>query len=156
MSTRLKKPDNTFVAALGLSRQAINVPLPTIPTAAGSVNAYINAPFVGKLVAAYFSGVDALATSDTNYASFTVTNLGQDGLGTNAMLASTPAGVNTTKATGGAAIVANTKKTLTVHGTAGNKVVAETDRIKITATVTGTLGNTVTFPVVTLVFERTA
>ena len=72
------------------------------------------------------------------------------GAGSAAMLAATDA--NTTKATGGAGLSANTLRTLTLNGTAANLVVAAGDRLRIRATVSGTLANTVTFPVYSLNF----
>jgi hypothetical protein len=66
------------------------------------------------------------------------------------MLAATDA--NTTKATGGTGIAANTVRSLTLSSTAANLVVASGDRIRIRATVSGTLANTVTFPVYRLNF----
>jgi len=111
----------------------------------GNSDVYVIAPAAGTLTSAVFSGVDALATSDTNYITFTITNLGQAGSGTAAMLAATDA--NTTKATGGTALAANTVRSLTLSGTAANLVVAAGDRLRIRAAATGTLANTVTFPV---------
>ena len=92
-----------------------------------------------------FSGTDALAASDTNYITWTFTNLGQAGSDTDAILASSDA--NTTKSTGGSAISANTKRTLTLTSALTDLDVIEGDRIRIRAAVTGTLANTVTFPV---------
>ncbi len=111
----------------------------------GNTDAYIIAPAAGSLTSIDFSGVDALAASDSNYITFSVTNLGQAGAGTAAMLAATAA--NTTKSTGGTALAANTKRALTLTSTAADLVVAAGDRIRIRAAATGTLANTVTFPV---------
>jgi hypothetical protein len=97
-----------------------------------------------------FSGVDALASNDTNFITFSITNLGLTGSGSAVMLAATDA--NTTKATGGTALVANAARTLTLNGTAANLVVAAGDRLRIRAAATGTLANTVTFPVYRLNF----
>jgi len=116
----------------------------------GNSDVFMIAPAAGVLSSAVFSGVDALAANDTNYITFSITNLGQAGAGSAAMLAATDA--NTTKATGGTAIAANTVRTLTLNGTAANLVVASGDRIRIRATVSGTLANTVTFPVYRLNF----
>jgi hypothetical protein len=121
----------------------------TIATTSNT-DVYVIAPYAATLASVSFSGVDALATSDTNYITWTITNLGQAGAGSTAMLAATDP--NTTKATGGAAIAANTVKALTVNGTAANLVVAKGDRLRIRAAATGTLANTVTFPVYSLTF----
>lgn len=117
----------------------------------GNTDIYVIAPMVGVLSSILFSGVDALAASDTNYITWTITNLGQAGAGTNAMLSSSDA--NTTKSTGGAAISANTKKTLTKNTTASLITVLTGDRLLIRAAVTGTLANTVTFPTYMLQFD---
>ena len=119
----------------------------------GNTDGYLLVPETGTLAGADFSGIDALAASDTNYITFSITNLGQDGAGTTAMLAATAA--NTTKTTGGAAIVANTKRALTVHGTAANLVVTAGDRLLVRAAATGTLANTVTVPSYLLRFAGT-
>ncbi len=112
----------------------------------GNTDTYITASQAGVLTSVEFAGVDALATSDTNYITWTITNLGQAGAGTTVMLATSPAGINTTKATGGTAIAANTRYLFTLSGTAANLVVASGDRLLIRAAATGTLANTVTFP----------
>ena len=136
------------------ARKPIQVDSATIATT-GNTDAYVIAPETGTLASVDFSGVDALATSDTNYITWTITNLGQAGAGSTAMLATTPTGVNTTRATGGAAIAANTKKSLTVHGTAANVAVTAGDRLLVRAAATGTLANTVTFPTYILRFTGT-
>jgi hypothetical protein len=67
------------------------------------------------------------------------------------MLAATDA--NTTKSTGGTALTANARRVLSLNGTAANLVVAAGDRLRIRAAATGTLANTVTFPVYLLNFS---
>lgn len=116
----------------------------------GNTDAYVIAPQAGVLSSVLFSSLAALAKSDSNYVTFSITNLGQAGAGSTAMLAATA--VNTTKATGGVAIAANTKLPLTLNATAENLVVAAGDRLLIRAAATGTLANTVTFPVYLLSF----
>lgn len=116
----------------------------------GNSDVFVIAPAAGVLTSAVFSGVDALAASDTNYITFSVTNLGQAGAGSAAMVAATDA--NTTKTTGGTALSANAARSLALNGTAANLVVAASDRIRIRAAATGTLANTVTFPVYRLNF----
>jgi hypothetical protein len=122
----------------------------TIATTSNS-DAYVIADAAGVLTGARFSGTDALAANDTNYITFTITNLGTSGSGTATMLAATDA--NTTKATGGTALTANASRSLTLNGTATNLVVAAGDRLRIRAAATGTLANTVTFPVYNLIFS---
>lgn len=134
-----------------MSKKTITITVPTVPTAAGSVNGYGISPG-GRLVSAVFSGVDALAADDTNYASFALKNLGQAGAGTTDML-STAAG-NSTKTTGGAALAANTKRSLTLSSTLANRDTVEGDRLKFVATGAGTLANTITEGRVLLTFQR--
>ena len=55
--------------------------------ATGNTDTYMIAAATGTLSQAFFSGTDALAASDTNYITFSVTNLGQAGAGSAAMLA---------------------------------------------------------------------
>jgi len=111
----------------------------------GNSDVFVIAPAAGTLTSAVFSGTDALTTSDTNFITFSITNLGLTGSGSAVMLAATDA--NTTKVTGGTALTANAARTLTLNGTAANLVVAAGDRLRIRAAATGTLANTVTFPV---------
>lgn len=137
---------------IGDPTNALQVNPATVATT-GNTDGYVIAPETGTLSSIDFSGVDALATSDTNYITYSVTNLGQDGAGSTAMLAATDA--NTTKATGGSAIAANAKRALTLHGTAANLAVTAGDRLRIRAAATGTLANTVTFPAYLLRFAGT-
>ena len=60
---------------------------------------YIIAAKTGKVTSIVFNQLSGLAAHDTNYLTFSVTNLGAAGAGTAALLAATDA--NTTKATGG-------------------------------------------------------
>lgn len=113
---------------------------------------YVICPFAGTFTGGDFSGIDALAASNTNYITFSVTNLGQAGSGTNPLLAATAA--NTTQVTGGTAIAANTKWSFTINGTGSNLIVAKGDRLRIRAAATGTLANTVTGSKARLYFTR--
>ncbi len=145
----------SVISAVPAGDNNADVPLNTATIATtGNTDGYIIAPETGSLSAMDFSGVDALAASDTNYITWSVTNLGQAGAGTNPMLAATA--VNTTQATGGSAIAANTKRALTLNGTSSNLLVTKGDRIRVRAAVTGTLANTVTFPTYLLRFLPSA
>jgi len=124
-------------------RKSIPAESATIATT-GNTDIYVIVPEAGTLDSVDFSGVDALTANDTNYVTFSITNLGQAGGGSTVMLAATDA--NTTKATGGTGIAANTKRTLTLTGTGADLVVAAGDRLRVRAAATGTLNNTVTFP----------
>lgn len=120
----------------------------------GNTDEYFTAPFAGILTAALITPLVALTANDTNYITWTFTNLGQAGAGSTAMLAATDP--NTTKATGGVGLAISTPRTLTLSGTAASLVVAAGDVIRIRATATGTLANTVTRPIYSLSFTRTA
>lgn len=125
--------------ALGARRvnyYTINVDMGTI-AATGATTKYAIVGKSGTVQQAYFSGVEALATNGSNYVSFTIVNLGQTGAGTADVILATAA--NSTNSAGGAAIAANTKRVLGLHGTAANLLVTEGDRLKIIATVTGTI-----------------
>lgn len=121
-----------------------NTPGTTSIATTGATSEYVIASKSGTLVGIDFSSLAALAANDTNYITFSVVNLGQAGAGSTAMLAVDDA--NTTKATGGSALVANSKRQLTLHGTAANLAIVEGDRLQIIATATGTLAGAVTRP----------
>lgn len=110
----------------------------TIATTGVSVSTMI-AKYAGTLASAIFTSRDGLAADNTNYITFAIVNRTN---GAAAMLAATDP--NTTKLTGGAAIVAYAKRTLVLNGTPANLAVAAGDVIEITATATGTLTGTVT------------
>jgi len=126
--------------------------LPTVTTT-GAVTVYLIAPEAGTLSSVDFAGATALAANDTNYITFTLVNKGQAGSGSTAMLAATDA--NTSKATGGAAIVQYGKRALTLNGTAANLDVVKGDVLALTVTAAGTLANTITLSTVLLRFGGT-
>ena len=116
----------------------------------GNSDVFVIVAADGTLSGVDFSGVDALAANNSNFITFSITNLGQAGAGSAAMLAATDA--NTTKVTGGTALTANARRSLTLTGTAADLIVVVGDRLRIRAAATGTLANTVTFPVYNLNF----
>lgn len=126
--------------------------LATIATGAGVTESTLIAKFAGRLAAVQVVAKDALAANDTNFVLFTVVNRGSGG-GSTAMLAVSAA--NGTQATGGAAIVPYTKRSLTLNATPANLVVAVGDTISVIATVTGTLANAVSAPSFLLTFTPT-
>lgn len=107
---------------------------------------YLIATKTGKIAGAVFSSLAALAAHDTNFVTFSITNLGQAGAGTAAILAATAA--NTTKITGGTALSANTKRTLTLSSTVADLAVVEGDRLLVRFAADGTLAGAVTRPIV--------
>ena len=145
----LSKQINAFDLFGNMQSEIIATPA-TIATT-GNTDWYVIAPFSGVLVSVDFSGTTALATNDTNYITFTITNLGQAGAGTTVML-SAVAG-NTTKATGGVALAVNTKRSLIISTVINATLVGEGDRLLVRAAATGTLANTVTFPTYLLKFK---
>lgn len=153
MPSKLRASDGSFVSAGNIAEVPVQKDSATIATAAGATDVYITAPVTGRLKAAQVTPLVALVASDTNYITFSATNQGQAGSGTAVMLAATAA--NTTKATGGSALAVNTRHNLTVSATTADLAVTKGDRIKVTATVSGTLPNTVTVPTYLFTFERT-
>ncbi len=123
-----------------LSREAQPFAPTTIPTTGGA-EATFKAKAAGTLAGVSVGGKDALAANNTNYLTWTVTNKGSTGTGTTAMLATSPSGVNTTKSTGGTALTVYHPNALTLATT--GLTIARDDVITVTATVSGTLANTV-------------
>lgn len=117
----------------------------------GNTDWYIIAPISGQLSEIDFSGTDALATHADNYITFSITNLGRAGAGSTAMLQASD--TNTTKATTGTAIAADTVRELLVSNAVNAGSVVKGDRLRIRAAATGTLANTITNSVFTLRFK---
>lgn len=133
--------------------QALNVPgLASIATTS-TTDSYLQAGKAGKVTHISFGSLAALAASDTNYITWTITNLGQAGAGTTEMLAATD--VNTTKATGGTALVASSHRALTLTATVASLAFSEGDTIRFRATATGTLAGAVTIPRYTFSYDGT-
>jgi len=132
-------------------RSVVTAPVTVATTS--NTDTYVVVPEAGTLDSVDFSGIDALAQHGSNYVTFSITNLGQAGAGSAAMLAATDA--NTSKTTTGAAISANTKRSLTLTSTGADLVVAAGDRLRIRVAATGTLANTVAGSVFTLRFSGT-
>jgi hypothetical protein len=134
-----------------LKTYSISTPGTTSIATTSNTDEYLIVPKSGTVVAAYFSSLAALAADGTNYVTFSITNLGQAGAGSTALLAATDA--NTTKTTTGTAIAANTKRALTLHGTAANLAVTEGDRLLVRFAASGTLAGAVTRPGVTILIN---
>ncbi len=103
----------------------------------------------GNVTSIKITASTGVATSDVNYWSFGVINKGTNGLGAAVVVDSTNA-ANTTKATGGSAVVAATPRALTITGVAPDKAVTEEQVLELTITRTGaatTLG-TVTVEII--------
>jgi len=138
----------SYFNIFGETPSGLNTEGKTVATT-GNTDWYIIAPIAGRLTEADFSPGEALAASDTNYITFTITNLGRDGAGTTVLLAATDA--NTTKATGGTALSADTVRELVITATYNN--IQRGDRLRIRAAVTNTLANDVENSVFTLRFK---
>lgn len=113
----------------------------TIATTSAT-DAYVICPCSGVLDSVDFTSLAALAAHDTNFVTFSLTNLGQAGAGTTVLLAATAA--NTTKITGGAALVANARRQLTLSATLTDLRIALGDVLRVRFTAGGTLAGTVT------------
>lgn len=129
--------------------QSANATIATTST----TDVLVTAPITGKLLNADFSSVSALAANDTNFVTFSITNLGQSGAGSTAMLAATDA--NTTKATGGTALTANSKRALTLNGTSSNLRVNSGDVLRVRFAASGTLAGSVVGANVVMRFYQT-
>ena len=112
----------------------------------GNTDEYLMAAKTGKVVGVVFSSLATLAAHDSNYVTFQITNLGQAGAGTAEILSS--AAGNTTKATGGTALAASSKRTLTLSSTVADLSVVEGDVLRVRFAATGTLAGAVTRPIV--------
>lgn len=132
---------------------SVNETVPTVPpttvvtasvtvATTGDTDAYIIAPVSGTVSSILFASSDALAADDTDYITFSGLNMGLDGLGIATLLDVVDG--NTTKATGGSAISANTARTLTLSALPANLTVVVGDRIRLRAAATGTLAGTLT------------
>lgn len=117
-----------------------------------TTDSYIVAPCAGSLESGVFTSVTALAASDTDYITFSITNLGLAGAGSAVMLAA--ADGNTTKTTGGAALVAFGSRSLTLSSTVADLVVVKGDVLRVRYTVTGTLGGAIAGAITSLTFSR--
>lgn len=124
----------------------------TIPTT-GTLEILLVAPVTGRLRQIFFTSIGALAANDTNYVILSVVNRSQ---GSNDI--SLPAGLNdpnTTKLTGGAALVARGSRELGLNADVTKRVVAKGDILTAIVTVNGTLGGTIAGASIQLIFERT-
>jgi len=117
----------------------------TIPTTGSpAARALWCSKIAGTLGNVRVGGSVALATSDSNFLQFSLVNHGHtDGTGTTQML-NQASGASSTKATGGGALIAFGGTALVPSTTAANLAIAVNDVLELTATVTGTLANTVT------------
>lgn len=114
---------------------------------------YVTAPETSRLSGVSFAGTTGHGSSSTNYITFQVTNLGQDGLGTSTLLHGSSTTKPTVFATGGLGTLGtDTTYPLTLVTTVGSLSVSKNDRLKLSAAVTGTLTNTITNPSWTLTF----
>jgi hypothetical protein len=142
------------MATATLRAKQVTSAIPTVPTAAGTTEVLLIAPGAGTLSVARVAFKDALVQHATNIVTFALVNKGAAGAGSTAMLAATDA--NTTKTSTGTAITAYGSRALTLHGTAGNLVVAAGDVLALQITGGGTLANTLTEGCVKLVFDQLA
>jgi hypothetical protein len=135
--------DVTLQGKLIGSKHVITVPLGAI-SATGTFA--IPLPSNGMtLTAARIASITAITASDTNYWSFGLTD------GATTLIDNTVA-ANTTKATGGNALAANTAQALTLSGTPANLNTAASDVLVFSATKTA---SAVTMAQVSIVLEFT-
>lgn len=113
----------------------------------GTTLSYAIVPETSRLSGVSFSGSQGHGSSSTNYITFQVTNLGQDGALADTLLH----GSCTTKGTdvavaGLGGLGTDTTYPLTLVTTVGTLSVSKNDRLKLSTVVTGTLTNQITYP----------
>lgn len=118
-----------------------------------TTDVYVIAPKAGTLTSAGLSSHTSHDAAAVNLVIFSITNLGQAGANAEAMLASVAG--NSTNATGGSNIVANTYWGFTLANTIGVRQVAANDTLRIRAAVNGTLHSQVLAPKYILKFKAT-
>lgn len=124
---------------------------PTAIATTGSTPIYTIVPMSSTLTEVSFAANSGIGSGTTNYITWQITNLGQDGTGANTLLH----GSSTTKppANGGMGTLGtNTTKALTLTGTTSSLALTKGDRLKLDVAVTGTLPNTLTYPSWQLVY----
>jgi hypothetical protein len=141
-------------ASATLRAKHSNGNLPTVPTAAGTTEINVIAAAAGTVSAVRITFKDALAANDTNWVQFNIKNRGQNGAGTTDVLDT--GAVNSSKVTGGSAVVAYGSRTLTLNATPSNLTVAAGDVLSVQVVGTGTLANTLTEGSVKIVFDQLA
>lgn len=103
---------------------------------AATASFYLVSPNVAAtLLAARLVNSTAFATSDTDYWTFALANLGPAGTGTTAMLAA--GATSTTKTTGGSLLAVGIARSLALNATGANLVTAAGDVLQLTLTKTG-------------------
>lgn len=125
----------------------------TIPTT-GAVQAVFRVPCTGTLAGVAFRSKDTLASgagNDTNFITWAIRNFLSDGSGNVALLTTSPAGVNTTKLTGGSNGYPTAFAQVVLTPVPANTV-AVGNTLVMTATITGTLAGTLTETEVELTF----
>lgn len=123
-------------ASVDLRLKAPAMTIPTIPTAAGTVEVLVIAVATGTVTSLRVAFKEALATDNTNFVTFRFINKSAADAD---IIAATDA--NTTKTTGGAAIAAYTSRLLTLGTAVG---VTKGDVLALRITGAGTLANTLT------------
>lgn len=130
--TRIEGANFSIVRASGSVQTAI------VGTVSATSTFNITLPNVrGSVSAIKITSSAGITASDTNSWKVGVINKGTDGMGT-AVVVNDATAANTTLATGGAAFVAATQRTMTLTGTSGDKVVTEGQVLAVTLTKTGT------------------
>jgi hypothetical protein len=141
----------TFVAKGALTGSLLSTPQKTTPlrmpsgtiaTAAGTTKILVPVgSAAGTVSRASFANSSNLAANDTNYVKIGVINLGPSGSGTTAVVDITAAN-NSTKLTGGSALVAGVDRAFNLSAVGGALAVAANDVLEVSITVVGTLANT--------------
>lgn len=131
-------PSDTRIDKIDL----VNLPSgPTIIATTSTTDLYFMSNCDFKVEAIKVAGSATLTADNTNYVTWTLTNLGTGGAGTTVMLST--ADTNTTKATGGSTLTLIVPRTLVLTATDASLKVKAGELIRLRTTATGTLANTV-------------
>ena len=113
----------------------------------GTTLSYVIVPETSRLSGVSFSGSQGHGSSSTDYITFQITNLGQAGAGVDTLLHGSSTTKGTDVATAGlGGLGTDTTYPLTLVTTVGTLSVSKNDRLKLSAAVTGTLTNQITYP----------
>jgi hypothetical protein len=135
-----------FNASGRLRQKSIQFPVPTVPTAAGTIELLFIARVTGTVAGVRVAFKDALAAHDTNFVQFSLINKSAADAEIMPLNAA-----NSTKITGGTALSAYTVRSFSLVG--GTVAVTSGQLLALRITGAGTLANTLTEGIADVTFD---